>query len=50
MSILSVLAIPGIMPVAGGSVLLISKVGGRHARKNIREMRGVIDDSQRDQA
>lgn len=44
MSVLSILAIPGIMLIAGGSVLLISKLGGKQARKNIREMKGTFHD------
>lgn len=47
MSILSILAVPGIMLIAGGSVLLISKIGGKRARKNIRDMKGIFDEEQR---
>lgn len=48
MTVLSILAVPGIMLVAGGSVLLISKIGGKQARKNISDMKGTVhDDPQR---
>ena len=40
----SILMVPVIMAVAGGSVALISKVGGKTAGKKIRYLNGVTDD------
>lgn len=40
----SILMVPVIIAIAGGSVALISKVGGKTAGKKIRYLNGVIDD------
>lgn len=37
----SILAVPVIMAIAGGSVVLISKVGGKAAGKKIRYLHGM---------
>ncbi len=41
LTIKSLLMVPVIMIVAGGSVVLISKIGGKAAAKNIRRMKGM---------
>lgn len=41
---LSILMVPVIMAVAGGSVVLISKVGGKKASRNIQSMKGTLND------
>ena len=40
----SILMVPVIIAIAGGSVVLISKVGGKTAGKKIRYFNGVTDD------
>lgn len=40
----SILTIPAVMLIAGGSVVLISKVGGKAAGKKIRWLHGVDDE------
>lgn len=40
----SILMVPAIIAIAGGSVVLISKVGGKTAGKKIRFLHGVNDD------
>ncbi|MCM1065620.1 MAG: hypothetical protein NC420_14365 [Eubacterium sp.] len=43
LTLTSILMVPVIMVVAGGSVVLISKIGGKTASKNIRRMKGYMD-------
>lgn len=45
--IMSILAVPIIIAIAGGSVILISKAGGKAASKNIRRMKGTSEDTDR---
>ncbi|MCM1047650.1 MAG: hypothetical protein NC433_04410 [Clostridiales bacterium] len=45
LSITSILMVPVIIAVAGGSVVLISKIGGKTASKNIRRMKGFSEDT-----
>lgn len=47
LSIASILMVPVIIAVAGGSVILISKIGGKAASKNIRRMKGISEDTDR---
>ena len=39
----SILMVPVIIAITGGSVALISKVGGKTAGKKIRYLNGIID-------
>ena len=41
---LSILAVPAIIAIASGSVILISKAGGKKATKKIQELNGVFTD------
>lgn len=45
----SILTIPAVMLIAGGSVVLISKVGGKAAGKKIRWLHGVDDDEKQNE-
>lgn len=47
LNITSILMVPVIIAAAGGSDILISKVGGKTASKNIRRMKGTLEDSDR---
>lgn len=47
LGIMSILAVPVIIAIAGGSVILISKVGGKTAAKNIRRIKGITEDTDR---
>lgn len=47
-TVTSLLMVPVIMVVAGGSVILISKIGGKTAAKNIRRMKGMEKHSYRE--
>lgn len=44
-SIMSILTVPVIIAIAGGSAILISKIGGKAASKNIRRMKGTSEDT-----
>ncbi len=44
----SILMVPVIIVIAAGSVILISKVGGKAASKNIRRMKGFSDNEDTD--
>lgn len=44
----SIFMVPVIAVIATGSVVLISKVGGKTASKKIRYLHGVDDDDDRD--
>lgn len=45
--IVSIITVPVIIAITGGSVILISKVGGKAASKNIRHMKGTSEDTDR---
>lgn len=45
----SILMVPVIIAVAAGSVVLISKVGGKSAGKRIQELHGMNEDADKQQ-
>lgn len=40
----TILAVAAVIVIATVSVLLISKIGGKRAKRNIRELHGIKDD------
>lgn len=50
LSVTSILMVPVIIAVAGGSVVLISKFGGKKASKNIKRMKGILDDEKNERS
>lgn len=48
LSITSILMVPVIIVVTGGSVVLISKIGGKKASKNIQRMKWILDDEKKE--
>lgn len=43
--VLSILMVPVIVGITGGSVVLISKIGGKKASKKVQELNGVYSEN-----